>query len=334
METNKVTDATKDVVITAKDVKKDYGIKVKSKEVWIRHKPITGSLPFQSKDAITLNKIGSSFASGGSDVLRGLSNEEEMKYLPDVIGGNPKNEGWEKATKDYWINITKTIPPPDKDGTGGLKLEVGRTYFSQEDEDFDMYCTDESLKRGKPISMSDFILWRYCLKYNRVANSIDDIYKSPKIDFYLYSKEEEIKAKKSNFKIIKDANQLFYSKMADRSWVDWVLRVFVSGDKEATIFIKDLDSTEEDEKDIELEKYVKKSPERFLTIGTDANLELRSFIELCVATNKLTRLANTDTLLMGDVTLGNSTNEAIAFLKNPKNSKVYDTLKAQVKLVP
>lgn len=335
MEENKITDTTKTVVLTEKPQQKvEYGIKTKSKEVWIRHKPITGSLPFQSKDAITLNKIGSSFSSKGSDVLRGLTYDEELKYLPDVIGVNPKSEQWDKATKEYWINITKVIPPPDKDGSGGLKLEIGRIYFNQEDEDFDSRCSDESLKRGKPISASDFILWRYCLVYNRVANSIDDIYKSPKIDFYLYSKEEEIKAKKSTFKVAREANQLFYSKMADRAWIDWVLRVFIAGDKEAKIFIKDLDTIEEDEKDIELEKYVKKSPDRFVSIGTDANLELRAFIELCVVMNKLVRLANTDTLLMGDLTLGNSTVEAIAFLKNPKNAKVYDTLKAQVKLMP
>jgi hypothetical protein len=190
------------------------------------------------------------------------------------------------------------------------------------------------LKKGYPLSVSDYILYRYCLVYNRVANSINDIHNSPKIDFYIYSKEEEILAKKSTLDITKKANMLFYQKMADRAWVDWVLRVFIAGDNKATILIKDLDKIDNEEKDIELEKYVKSQPIQFISIATDASLELRAFIELCVVENKLIRLANTDTILMGDLTLGSTVGEAIAFLKNPKNSKVYDTLKAQVKLTP
>lgn len=326
--------AITEVVKTENKVYGISGVKIKSKEVWIRNKPVFTKAPFQSQEAGDNNKIGSSYSRLGQDVLRGLSSEEELKYLPEIIGTRPTSEHWEKEAREYWANISKKVPPSDEKGQGGLRLEVGRKYTSQADEDFDTICTDESLKKGYPLSVSDYILYRYCLVYNRVANSVADIHNSPKIDFYIYSKEEEITTKKSGMVITRTANLLFYQKMADREWVDWVLRIFIAGDNTSTILIKNLDKISDEEKDIELEKYVKAQPIQFVAIGNDSSLELRAFIELCVAENKLLRLANTDTILMGDLTLGSTVGEAVAFLKNPKNAKVYDTLKAQVKLTP
>lgn len=327
--------ATVETVTKPKEEKGQYQIKVKSKEIWIRHRPNTMGLPFQSADSATLNKIGSSFSKIGQDVLRGLTFEEEVKYLPQLIGIQPTSDKWDKESREYWANISKTIPPSEKDGSGGLKLEVGRIYSSQEDEDFDSNTNDETKKRGKLISVPDYVLWRYCLLYNRVANNIEDINASPKIDFYLYSKEEEVKAKKSIFKIQQQANLLLYSKLAERQWVDWVLRLFVSADKNSKVFIKDLDKLTEDEKDILLkETYVDKYPERFIGIGTDKSLEIKAFIELCVIKGTLTRLPNTDTIQMGDTTIGNSLSEAVGFLTNPKNAKTMDILKAQVNVMP
>lgn len=340
MEDNKDKGVTTTVVEKPKttvNIEEKYnktGSKVISKEVWIRHRPNTMGLPFRNADNETLNKIGSSYAAGGQDVLRGLNHEEEIKYLSSIIGINPKSEHWDKATKEYWANISKAIPAPEKDGTGGLKLEVGRIYFSQEDEDYDSKTTDESLKRGKPINVSDFILWRYCLVYNRVANSIEHINKSPKIDFYLFSKQEEIATKRSAFALQKEANQLFYSKMGERDWIDWVLRLFIVSDKKPNLFIKDLDKVSNDEKDMELKAYVDKYPERFITIGKDKSLEIKAFIELAIVKNCLNRIPNTDTIQMGDVTIGNTISEAVGYLTNPKNAKSLEVLRAQVNVNP
>ena len=333
MSDNKGT--TVETVNKSIEEKASYGIKAKSKEVWIRHKPNTMGVPFQNVDSATLNKIGSSFSKDSQDVLRGLTFEEECKLLPSLIGTQPTSERWDKDSREYWANISKTIPPSEKDGSGGLKLEIGRIYSSQEDEDYDSKINDESKKRGKLISPADYILWRYCLVYNRVANNIEDIHKSPKIDFYLYSKEEEVKAKKSIFKIQQTAYQLLYSKLADRQWVDWVLRLFVASDKESKVFIKDLDKLSDDEKDVLLkEKYVDKFPERFISIGNDKSLEIKAFIELCVIKNTLSRIPNTDTIQMGDTVIGHTVSEAVGFLTNPKNAKTLDILKAQANVMP
>lgn len=340
-QTNAVTDTKAaikvDTVITeAKKQVEPYGRKQKSKIIYVYHRN-RGGLPFRDPDGGTLNKIGSSYSIQGQDVLRGLSNDEEVKYLPSLIGTSISSPNWDKDARNYWANISKIVPPSKEEKgemTGGLRLEVGRAYISQEDEEFDATCTDESLKKGFPININDFILWRYCLVYNRVANTKELVESSPKIDFYLYSKEEDIIVKKSAFKVKKDASQLFYSKMADRSWVDWLLRVFVANDPEPKIFIKDLDKVSEDEKDIALEAYVNNQPEKFHKLGTDASLELRSFIELAISKGRLSRIPNTDTIQMGDLTLGNTILEVIAFLKNEKNFKVLDALKAQVKVTP
>lgn len=324
-------------VITEAKLSKPYGRVTKSREVWIRHRDF-GFMPFRNPEGGTANKIGSSFSSKGQDVLRGLTPEEEYKYLPDIIGTRVESDQWTKDARAYWANISRVVPPSTKDVNGemigGLKLEVGRVYKSQEDEDFDAACLDETQKKGEPISVIDYILWRYCLVYNRVANTIDVVGDSPKIDFYLYSREQEIAAKKTTGAIKKASRQLFYKQMTDRAWVDWLLRVFIAGDDKAKIFIKDLDKSSNDEKDIILEEYADSQPENFVRFGTDASLEMRSFIELAIAKNRLSRLPNTDTIQMGDLTLGNTVNEVIAFLANEKNSKIKDALKAQVNVTP
>ena len=332
-KTNTTTQKLETTIVEVKQPAKPYGRVNKSKIVYIRHKPDNNVyLPFRMKDEAIKNKIGASLH--GQDVKRGLNSDEERRFLPNIIGVSPDSENWDKAVRSYWDNISKLVPPSDGEGGGGLKLEIGRVYTKLEDEEFDSICSDESLKKGFPINVPDFVLWRYCLVYNRVANSIDDIHKSPKIDFYIFSSEEDIITKKSSLKLERDANMLSYQRMADRDWVDSILRLFVSNDKQSKIAIRELEKMTEDEKDIALAHYVKTQPEKFLLLGNDANLQLKGFIEFCIVRGILLRLPNTDTILMGDLTLGSSIDEAVVFLKNPKNSKTYETLKAQNAVAP
>ena len=48
-------------------------------------------------------KLGASLK-GGSP-LRGLTHEEEEKYMPDIINHSVNDNNWRRATKDYWNNI-------------------------------------------------------------------------------------------------------------------------------------------------------------------------------------------------------------------------------------
>lgn len=277
----------------------------------------------------SLLKIGSSFK--GNSVLRGLTFDEESRLLPNILGVSSDSPNWEKTTLNYWANITKEIP------SSGLELEVGLMYKTKQDYEYDLELNvnENGVKedhKGIPINLSDYILYRYCLLYSRVANSIEDIDKSPKIEFYLYNKDKEISDKKIVLDLKRKAMQHLYANISDRQWVDFVLRVLIASDKSNKIQVTDINKFSEDEKDIALDNYLVENPTKFLAIAQDKNLEMKSFVEVCIATNKLQRIPNTDTISMDGNLLGNTTNEAILFLTNPKNNQVLNTLKAQTKL--
>lgn len=301
-----------------------------SKRIFLRRIPTTAKLPGQNLDEAIL-KIGSGFK--GSSVLRGLNFKEEQRFLPDIIGLSKDSPNWEHATRNYWAGISKPVPAKD-----GLELEVGLRYNSYEDYEKDLNGErDENGTlinvAGTPINIAEYILWRYCLVYSRVANIPEDIGKSPKIEFFLFSKDKEIQDKKSALNSRRKASQLFYQRMGERDWVDHVLRVLSAIDKNPLKkSVQAIGQMGDDEKDILLEQYVDESPERFLSIANDKHLELKAFVEICIATGKLNRIPNTDTITMDGLTLGNSINEVVEHLNNPKNVKTLSTLKAQIKI--
>lgn len=303
-----------------------------SRKVSIRRKPKIATLPGIDPNDSKL-KIGSSFK--GASVNRGLTFEEEKKLLPSLIGIDDKSPNWENETKMYWCNISKDVPPDN-----GIELEVGLRYETEEDYNYDKnlplnsrFSAFVNLK-GTPINLADYILWRYCLVYNKVANDLAHAYDSPNIEFYLFNKDKEIQDKKILQTQKQNAFKLLMANMGDREWVDCMLRVFIASDKASNIYLKDLPTTGEDEKDILLEEYMTKFPDRFVALGNDKNLTLKSFIELAVTLGILNRVPNTTTITMDGTTIGNTTEEVVAFFNNPKNANTYATLKAQLRVVP
>ena len=315
--------------------------------VYIRRKkteslPTTGEFLDES-----VAKIGSSLK--GNSPLRGLNFEEEKKYLPQIIGISNNSPDWEKATKDYWDNISKNVPTSDKEGNGGLKLEIGLRYDTIEDYEKDQ----KSIKtwgeleigngkqkiaienpKGTPINIADYILWRFCLVHSKVANSLEEVGKSPKIEFYIYSKQKEIKEQKVTFENKRKASQLLYTNLGDRLWVEHMLRLLIQNDKSPSVSIREVSSITEDEKDILLESYMHKVPIIFSAFAEDKNLEMKSFIEICIASGFLVRIPNTNSISFEGETIGNTIEETVTYLNNTSNSGVLGQLRAHVNVKP
>lgn len=314
-----------------KEVKKTNFPRGFSHIVYLRRVPPKNQLPTSGNYTDeSIHKIGSAYRNKA--ILRGLTPEEEKRWLPLIIGVNSDSPEWSKKTEDYWIHISKEVPLGD-----GVKLEVGLFYENEED-----YETDEKSAKdkngvtlnpkGNPIDVVDYILWRYCLLYNKVANNFEDIGKSANIDFYLYSKQREIKEKALAFNIRKEATQLLFSNLSDRNWVNFILRLFVQEDKSGKYTIQELETIDDSEKDVALEEYMMKNPTKFLAWGKDKNLKLRSDLELWIAQGLLSRVPNTQSVSHDGVTIGNTTEEVMVFLNNPKNKGILDTLTAQSKI--
>jgi hypothetical protein len=253
----------------------------------------------------------------GSKPLSPFLPSEETNYLPSLIGVSHISQDWSKATKDYWNNIRREVP------FDGIELEVGMYYNTEEEY-------NAKPKVGTPINLNDYVLYRYCLVYNKVANSIDDMYKSPNIDFYISDKEEEegraylVTARNDK------AKQFYFEIKAKETMVDDVL--FILGYNPEGLTQK--------EKQITLSKISDPHPtdesqglmQRFIDICEDKKLIVKAFIKRCVHFQILRQIPNTETIYYGDdVRLGSTIEECVDFLENGHNKHTLDTLEARLK---
>lgn len=300
--------------------------------VYLRRVPPKNQLPTSGNYVDeSIHKIGSAYRNKA--VLRGITPEEEKRWLPQIIGVQSDSPDWQRQCENYWLNISKEVPL----GEQGVKLEVGLRYENEED-----YETDEKSAKdvngvtlnpkGNPIDVVDYILWRYCLLYNKVANNFEDVGKSANIDFYLFSKLREVKEKAVAFNLRKESSQLLFANLSDRAWVSFILRLFVQEDKAGKYTIQELETLDESEKDVALEEYMTKNPAKFIAWGKDKNLKLRADLELWIAQGLLSRIPNTQSVSHDGVTIGNTTEEVMTYLNNPKNKSILDTLTAQSKI--
>lgn len=294
-------------------------------------------------------RIGASLSKGG-DVVRGLSFEEEKKYLPDIIGVSVTSNDWAKATRAYWANISAEISPDF-----GRTLEVGFMYPDEataekgraeerkenalataafaEDSDYNLKFTVRG-EVGTPININDYILYRYCLVYNKCANSSKLVYKSPKILFYLFNKEAQQADLAIKVKSRQKAYGMYLELIGDRTKVDnvlYVMRELIERYNENPANTEKLELTSDIAKDATLEKLVNAYPERLIAVLEDTELAVKAFIERAIVAGELKRLPNTDTIIYGDNThIGNTINEAVAYLKNEANREVLQTIKARL----
>jgi hypothetical protein len=305
-----------------------------SEKVYIKHIPIANLHRFSNKEAkesiVDFNVyIGASLK--GNDVLRGLNQEEEERYLKDIIGVNPKSQDWNKETKNYWANMRARVPQGDI----GLELEIGFSYPSDEiaakaekaADDFTEYVDilKSNQKFGNPINVTNYILFRYALVYNKIANKEEDIYKSPNITMYITSKSEKLK---KETKLLKAKQKAFAKSMEigeNETIIDGILYQFDIPPRHLSLT----------EKLLEVNKIVTEKPYDFIRIVNDSKFEMKSLIEGAIINGDLRRIENTDVIYFGDNDLlGNSIDETIVFLtsKEPRNTNILNTIKAKQKI--
>lgn len=268
-----------------------------SEEVYIR-RVRQSTLPGDEGDS--KSKIGSSMKNRTS--LRGLTAEEEKLYLPEIIGSNPNNPNWAKDTEEYWRSISVDVP----NTATGLKLEIGWQYNTEKDRD------ERRKENGRPINVSDYVLYRYCLVYSRVANSADDIYKSPKIMFYIYNRKEEVNQQVSNVRLVQKAYAKYLEIVAKPSTIRNVLNLLKVGVGQ---------KMSEEEQLIAIDSVVKNRPQDFLNVIDDSDFDYRVLIDKAVRAKHLTILPNTETYQYGDEVWAYSTKELIVKLKDENNKK-------------
>lgn len=291
-----------------------------------------------------LYKVGSSFRNG--DVNRGLTRDEEHKLLPDIVGSNPQSQDWNSTVREYWANISATIPV-SKTVEGGRKLEVGLEYDTEEDaekgnaerdSEWEKYRTERErgkeyimshsvrLSKGHPINIEDYILYRYLLVYGECANTPEEMNNSSKIRFYLTS---EAQRKNANAKLVKmqtKAMEVYLTVINDVEKVANIIAV-LKGEQN---FIPPKGS-ELFELQAAISTFMQQNPTRFVDIVNDKQLDAKAFIYKAIAAGVLRRLPNSDVIMYGDNTkLGQNIQQAIDWTQNADNAETLMIIKAQM----
>lgn len=302
-------------------------------ELSIRRKEIKG-LPGDDPTLHRL-KIGSSLK--GTGPLRGLEYDEEHKYLPEIIGVSPTDNEWRKIVISYWNNISVDVPA---DGIGIGRLQGRPLIFTvafetaTEKENFERVLNLEEKaelsKKGEVVEgIPDYILWRYCLVYSKVANRQEDVGKSPKILFYLYSKETETRVEHKAFKLRVKASQLFTKILMEEHLINAVLLMFKQD-------LKEFETLQD--KHLALEGLLKTKAADFIKFMEDVNLEVKAVIKQAVEAQIINNPSNTDSYYYGEnneVTLGTTLVDAVIFWKSTDkhNQEVVDAIKARLKQI-
>lgn len=283
-----------------------------------------------------------------------ISKGNEMKALmPSVIGLSSNSPDFEKRVTEYWNSISYDVPDSGKD------WQIGYSYdFTTQDSDkkdsirelvisakaqhnveiksdvdlakyCDKYIAEEyKYKYGTPINIADYLIWRYCLNYSHVANTIDDVNKSGKIRFYMFSEDEARKRNEAKHDMNIKAMQLYLEVIKDEALIDNILFILNRGSD-----VKNTLST----KTIILKTIYEANPAKFVEICGDANIKLKAAIEKLISANIIRRLTNTQIIVDSTdsaFVIGNTMEDAIAFFSNDANKQKVNEYYTKYKGLP
>jgi len=300
----------------------------------IRRKQTLTGLPGDDPSVYNL-KIGSSIHNRAP--LSGLTHDEEKLYLPSIVGVAPDNHNWGNIVKEYWNNISERVPSDEETATQklpGRELRFTIRFNNAKDKaSFDKVLTfdekGEISKNGVCVDgVSDFVLFRYCLVYGRVANNVDDVGKSPKIRFYLYSKSVENRKAHNTMQSKLQAQNKFAEIMTDESVVNSLLRMFEQLPEE----FDDMES-----KHMALYNFVESRPADFLAYCNDEGIKIKGAILEAVELGIIYNPANTESYYFGEnkeMYLGGSLDDVVIWWKTKKGEtaeEVKKTIKSLIK---
>jgi hypothetical protein len=270
------------------------------KFVTIYRRESAARLPQEIKDQAVL-KLSSGITSSGIP-LKGISIEEEEKFLPSIVGVPPTHPEFANKVNTWYNNLSKPVTKE------GLRLNISTSENS-----------------GMPEVPIDYLVYRRALVDKRVANSKQQLLSDQFYTFFINDEEEEKDKKIKSLKEKETAQKEYFKVKENEALVDWVLQVFAQREGEKTSKYSGLSK---EDKDLVLDKMVTTYPKAFVALATDKDLELKAEILSMVDYAVLTKSGNR--FINGTEPLGDSLDEAVAYFKSAKNQTEYVKLKAKL----
>jgi len=266
---------------------------MESKKVFLRRKEINNHLPKEVR-AEAVSKISSVYVN--RQPLKAFDPDEEKKFLNGILDVGPDHVEWPKHTKKFWTELTIPV------GFTGVELEIG---------------TDSA---GSPISIMDFIKYRFAIKHPHVALTKDEMAKTAGKRFYVQDLSREDATRNNEIQILKDADKEFIKLSSDKEAMKRVLRILSE---------RNPDILSRDQIENNLYTIKNENPKKFLRVATDKNLNVKAEIEGMVSAGVLRRIGNQ--VIFIDEVIGETLEDAVIFMKNKKNSGQLTIMRAKLK---
>lgn len=235
-------------------------------------------------------KIGAAFTESG-EIATGLTLDQKKKWLPVLVEVSADDPTFFAKVKAFYAPLTIKVP------IAGVKLNIALD------------------KNGDPVNVLDYIKYRFALVSPKVSEK-EELH--PDSDFYIENPQEKRKERKSKLDLKKAANKEFLKATANPQKIEMLV-------VNLGLWKADLDS---DDFEMVLDEYIESNPQRFLEVAKDPNLEIKCFINKCVSAEVLRKVGTS--IINGDMTIGNSDDDAVAYLNDKANSEVLATLKARL----
>jgi hypothetical protein len=313
-----------------------------------------------SFEKINKDVLGEQFriiGSGVQAVAKILSHGDMLKFLmPEILGISPdtRDINWDQQVKLYWDSIAVKI------NSGGKKLETGFVFDIDDYKRKELIAniskaksikTSEDLadyvmgfegdkpnvpeeakwKYGHPISVEDYLLWRYILNYKRVANNPAEVNKSPNIAFFLHTSEERERVRKQDALVKKNAITAYMEFMKELNVdnINDALSILTPSSIKEIVENKDVE-----DKQAKLLEFATSDPNTFIKVVKDKHLQTRATIERLLSYRVIKQLSNSTIIVESadpSVILGNNMDEAISYMGNEKNKAKINELTAKYK---
>ncbi len=248
---------------------------------------------------------GSYFAKGSVRTATGLSPTEEDLLMPYILSIPKEDRDFRKGVTTWFEGISVKVPAGD-----GLALEVGLYKDNKEPVGAD----------NLPLSITDYVKYRHALGHSWIAESEDAGRGNQLKQYYIFDPNEVSKVTVNKNEESDEALGYYLTIKSNTRSVGMYL----------TLLGVRTNTLRKGEEAVELRKLVVKKPSAFIALYNDKDKEIKYIIEELINYDILERV-NTRILLKetGDQ-IGRDMKEAVLFLKDSRNTKMYATLQARL----
>lgn len=276
--------------------------------VYIRRLPQFASAAQKDLEEYFANSqrgYGSYFTKGSVRTATGLTPTEEDLLMPYILSIPKEDRDFRKGVTGWFEGISVKVPAKE-----GLPLEIGLYKSNSEPVGPD----------NLPLSITDYIKYRHALGHPWIAASEDSGRGNQLMQYYIFDPNEVSKVAVNQNEERDEALGYYLTIKSNARSVGMYLTLL--GVRTNTI--------RKGEEAVELRKIVDKKPKAFITLYNDKDKEIKYIIEEMVNYGILERVNTRVLLKETGEQIGRDIKEAVLYLKDSRNTKMYATLQARL----